>query len=500
MTEKKHIVIIGSGLGGLACGVMLAKNGYRITVLEQGAQPGGCLQCFYRGNAKFETGMHYIGSMAKGQAVYKVLRYLEAIDDLRLRPLDADGYDVVSLGGRQYRFPLGRKNFIARMSEYFPSQKENLARYYDLITQIANASALHTLRDADETLPLSAEYNLRAVNEVVEGIITDPLAAKVLVGNLALYAGERDKTPFATHAFITDFYNQSAYRIVGGSDTLAQSLVRTIEQYGGRVLLRSKATEIVCDATHATGVEVNGERIIEADGVVSDIHPVRMVELLHTPLIRPAFRSRLRYLPQTSGCFTVYVKFKPNAQPYQNYNYFAYNGDTPWGSEQYTAEEWPKSFLYMHQAPTGQSEYAEAAEILVYMNIRDVEQWRGTRVGHRGEAYEAFKREREARVLASLEKHFPGVKERIEKVYSSTPLTYLDYTGTADGSMYGCAKDVNLGIGGRAPKRTRVPNLFLTGQNIVSHGMLGTLVGAIVTCSEWVGEAELYRQIEEANN
>lgn len=217
MTNGKHIVIIGSGLGGLACGVMLAKNGYRITVLEQGAQPGGCLQCFHRGGAKFETGMHYIGSTAKGQAVYKVLRYLEAIDDLQLRPLDADGYDVVSLGGKQYRFPLGREKFIARMSEYFPSQTENLARYYDLIAQIANASALHTLRDTHETLPLSTEYNLRAVNEVVEGIITDPLAAKVLVGNLALYAGERDKTPFATHAFITDFYNQSAYRIVGGN-------------------------------------------------------------------------------------------------------------------------------------------------------------------------------------------------------------------------------------------------------------------------------------------
>ena len=48
MSDIKKVVIIGSGLGGLSCGVVLAKNGYDITVLEQGDQIGGCLQCFTR--------------------------------------------------------------------------------------------------------------------------------------------------------------------------------------------------------------------------------------------------------------------------------------------------------------------------------------------------------------------------------------------------------------------------------------------------------------------
>ena len=55
----KKCVIIGSGLGGLACGCILSKNGYEVTVLEQGFQIGGCLQTFRRGDAVFETGMHY---------------------------------------------------------------------------------------------------------------------------------------------------------------------------------------------------------------------------------------------------------------------------------------------------------------------------------------------------------------------------------------------------------------------------------------------------------
>ena len=46
--QQKKVVVIGSGLGGLSTGVILAKNGYQVTVLEQGQQIGGCLQCFSR--------------------------------------------------------------------------------------------------------------------------------------------------------------------------------------------------------------------------------------------------------------------------------------------------------------------------------------------------------------------------------------------------------------------------------------------------------------------
>ncbi len=70
------VIVIGSGLGGLSCGYILQKNGYDVTVLEQGMQIGGCLQCFTRKGVKFETGMHFIGSAAEGQTMNKVMRYL----------------------------------------------------------------------------------------------------------------------------------------------------------------------------------------------------------------------------------------------------------------------------------------------------------------------------------------------------------------------------------------------------------------------------------------
>ena len=483
----KKVIIIGSGLGGLSCGVILARHGYEVTVLEQGTQVGGCLQCFTRRGGKFETGMHFIGSASEGQTLDRLLNYLEVRKDITLSQLDPSAYDVVSLCGQHFRFANGREAFIDQMSSYFPSQKDALVRYFDLVDKVASASSLHSLNHVETDAAVNLEYQMRTINEVIDETIGDPLLAKVLVGNLPLYAAEKDKTPFSTHAFIMDFYNQSAYRIVGGSDQVANSLVKTIGRYGGRVLTRSKATKIVCDDTHATGVEVNNEALLEADIVISDAHPMRTLELLDTNLIRPAFRKRINAIPQTVGGFSVYLHFKENAVPYLNSNFYGYLQDSPWNCEHYDEASWPKGYLYMHLCHEPEPKFAKTGVILSYMQMADVEQWKGTRVGHRGEDYEVFKHQKAERLITALEKEFPELRSQIADYYTSTPLTYLDYTGTEGGSMYGIAKDVSLGAACRVPHRTRVPNVLQTGQNINSHGILGVLVGTIVTCTEIVG-------------
>ena len=106
----KKVVIIGSGLGGLSCGVILARQGYDVTVLEQGTQVGGCLQCFTRKGGKFETGMHFIGSASEGQTLDRLLSFLEVKPDITLSQLDPTGYDVVSLCGQHFRFANGRED------------------------------------------------------------------------------------------------------------------------------------------------------------------------------------------------------------------------------------------------------------------------------------------------------------------------------------------------------------------------------------------------------
>lgn len=493
--SKKKVVIIGSGLGGLSCGVILSKNGYDVTILEQASQIGGSLQCFTRHGARFETGMHFVGSASEGQTLDRLMKYLEVRKDVQLSKLDETGYDVISLGGEKYRFANGRDAFIEQMAMYFPNQRKNLIAYYDLVEKVVGASSLHSLRFAESDVAVNMEYQLLSINDVIDGIITDPLLAKVLVGNLPLYAAEKNKTPFSTHAFIMDFYNQSAYRFVGGSDSVAKSMVVTIEKYSGRVMRNVRVKKIICNDVHATGVETEAEDFYPADYVISDAHPARTLELIESRLIRPAFRQRINSIPQTVGGFSVYLEFEENKVPYMNYNYYGYNGDTPWGCEFYDEDTWPKGFLYMHFCQSEAPMYAKTGVILSYMQMREVEKWKGTKVGHRGKDYEDFKAVRVQKLLDSLEKHFPGINKYIKRVYSSTPLTYYDYTGTECGSMYGIAKDVNMGTACRVPHRTKIPNVFQTGQNINSHGMLGVIVGAIVTCSEFLTSQRIYQQI-----
>lgn len=495
---KKKCVIIGSGLGGLACGVILARNGYQVTVLEQTAQVGGCLQCFYRRGMKFETGMHFIGSADKGQTLARLFNYLDVDKDIRLGRLDTGGYDVVSLQGDLFRFPNGREPFIEQMGTYFPSEKDNAARYYDLVKAIAGASSLHSLKYGESDRTINTAYQLCSINRVLEEITGDVLLQKVLVGNLPLYAAEKDKTPFSAHAFIMDFYNQSAFRIIGGSDRVGQSLVQTIESFGGQVLTRHKAVHILCGDSRATGVETEQEAFFSADFVLSSIHPVRTLEMLDTKLIRPAFRNRINTIPNTIGGFSVYLHFKENAVPYMNYNFYSYRGDTPWGCERYDDSSWPKGYLYMHFCQKDTPKYAQSGVILSYMSMDEMEPWKDTVVGKRGEEYEAYKQRKAEKLLAEVEREFPGLRSRIAHYYTSTPLTYRDYTGTQNGAMYGIVKDITLGASCRVPHKTKIPNLYLTGQNINSHGMLGVLVGAIVTCSELIGAEAIYRQISEA--
>jgi all-trans-retinol 13,14-reductase len=182
-----------------------------------------------------------------------------------------------------------------------------------------------------------------------------------------------------------------------------------------------------------------------------------------------------------------------------NTNYFGYRDTTPWGCENYSSENWPKGFLYMHMCHQANAEWAQSGVIISYMRMEDVAQWSGTSIGRRGQEYEAFKREHAERLIAEVDRLRPGFASSVERYYTSTPLTYQDYTGTEGGSLYGVVKDITLGAAGRVPYRTKIPNLLLAGQNVNSHGFLGVIVGSIVTCSELVEPQQIYKQIKEAN-
>ena len=116
----------------------------------------------------------------------------------------------------------------------------------------------------------------------------------------------------------------------------------------------------------------------------------------------------------------------------------------------------------------------------------------------RGPEYQEFKQEMTEKLLNEVEKRYPGLKENIVNHYVSTPLTFQDYTGTKDGSAYGILKDCSHPARSILSPRTKIPNLFLTGQNLNIHGVLGTTIGALLTTSQFIGFRELVNKILNA--
>ena len=130
MKDKYDIVIVGSGLGGLVSSIILAKEGYKVCVLEKNNQFGGNLQTFVRDKTIFDTGIHYIGGLSEGQNLYQYFKYIGIMDSLNLKKMDENGYDMISFENHEQEFPhaQGYDNFRKQLTQYFPEEREAIEK------------------------------------------------------------------------------------------------------------------------------------------------------------------------------------------------------------------------------------------------------------------------------------------------------------------------------------------------------------------------------------
>jgi len=491
---KYDIIIAGSGLGGLICGYILAKNGYKVAIFEKNAQIGGCLQTFTRKGVKFDTGMHYIGSMDEGQILHKFFKHFNILDDIKLSPLNKNGFEVISIGGKIYKYAIGTENFIDVLAQKFPQNRTDIRHYVEKMKSVADASPLYNLQKINSDIYVDTEYFTTSVNDFIACCTTNEELRNALAGNLPLYAGVKDKTPIYVQSLMNNFYLQSAYRIVGGSDTIAFSLAKSIKKFGGTIFKNSEIEEFVCDNKRMTKIRLKNGREFESKYFISNIHPQITISKVHSPLLRKVYRDRIASIENTISNFTVFLIFKKNTVKYLDYNFYFYENENVWECENYKIEDFSKSYLYMHQATENQN-FAESAQIIAYMRYDEVKRWENTTVGKRGQDYEDFKRRRAELLINKLNEQFPNIKDCIADYYTSSPLTYRDYTATVNGSMYGILKDKNNPMQTRISQRTKIPNFFFTGQNINSHGILGVTIGAIITAAEIVGKENIINEI-----
>jgi all-trans-retinol 13,14-reductase len=484
--KKYDIVIIGSGFGGLVCGYILSKNGYKVGIFEKHSQIGGCLQTFERRGITFDTGMHYIGSMEPGQLLYRIFTYLDLLGDVKVHKLDTDGFEHIMLNGKEYKLAMGYENFADTLAQSFPNDRKTLAQYVSDLQEFSTSSPILSPDKLINYEFFTRETVKTGIGSYLDSLTSNTELQNVLSSTNMLYAGKRDKTPLYIHALINCFYIQSAWRIVGGANSIANSLCQSIQRFGGDVFTRAEVKSIICNASQATSILLANGETIEARYFISNTHPAVTLSMLDTTLIKRIYRERINNVENTMSNFSLYIEFKPDKVPYLNYNFYKFNTGNVWDSTAYTQNDWPRNYVLMHQVPKKNLAFAESGVLVAYMHFGDVEKWSGTHIEKRGEDYLIFKEVKKEILLRQLENDFPGIRNNIKEVYTSSPLTLRDYTGTKEGSMYGILKDKNYLEQTFISHRTKVPNLLFTGQNINSHGILGVAVSALITSSEFV--------------
>ncbi|MBN1416858.1 MAG: NAD(P)/FAD-dependent oxidoreductase [Bacteroidales bacterium] len=491
------VVIIGSGLGGLLCGNILSNEGYNVCIIEKNHKLGGSLQTFGRKGCIFNTGLNYTESLDDGQVLNQYFRYFGLLDKLPLRKLDEDGFDVINFRDGKYKLAMEHDKYRDTLLQYFPKEKNGLTKYLEQIRGICHSISLYTFSEKPFNIFENKALGIGAA-EFIRSMISDPRLQNVIAGNNLLYAGHEKKTPLFVHALINNSFIESAWRIADGSHQLVKLLADKITGNGGTILRNAKAEKFIIENDRIKSVVLaNGEQV-EGNYFICNTHPAQLLSMTDSPKIRNRFSYRISTLEDTIGMFTTYLVFKKNTFPYFNYNFYHYNQDSVWIAGDYDLSKWPQCYGLLPTATSKSDYYAESASLITYMQYSELETWENTFTGNRGEDYIRFKNEKATLLLNALERQFPGITSCVETWYTSTPLTWRDYTGTRSGSAYGILKDYNKPLETMVLPRTKIPNLLLTGQNTNVHGILGVTIGSVVTCGEIIDIQQLMKKIRSA--
>jgi all-trans-retinol 13,14-reductase len=318
--------------------------------------------------------------------------------------------------------------------------------------------------------------------DYIRSVISKPRLQNILAGNNLMYAGNEKTTPLLIHSLITNSFIESAWRVLDGSHNLVNALVNSVKSTGGKVLTNSNAVRFIPQNNLINSVELSSGERIEGKYFISNTHPANVLSMARDMKMTGAFSYRINNLEDTPGIFTLYLVLKKNSFPYFNHNFHHFNQENVWAAGGYDLSKWPHTYVLMPNANSASTDYADGASVLTYMNMGELAEWKNTFTGNRGEAYEQFKKARSMRLLDSVERQFPGIKSCVEAYYSSTPLTWRDYTGTREGSAFGLAKDFNKPMESVVLPKTKIPNLFLTGQNTNLHGVLGVTISSVNAC------------------
>ena len=485
----RTVAIIGSGLGGLECGCILARKGFKVIVLEKANVPGGALQTFTRKDSKgrthiFDTGFHYVGSLGEGEPLGRLFSYF-GLMDLPWVPLDADFATEVLIGNHRYALPAGYVAYEESLGKAFPHCREGIRKYVGMLKDVGD-NIFNAFRPENGMNPL---FGVPAADYLRE-TLADPELVRLVSGASAFNMDLRPESlPMCVFAQINSSFIRSSWRLAhpDGGAAIVAALRKSLERDGGKLITGAEVTAIRTDGIgRVVSLDVRKENEsveLPVDYVISDAHPAITVAMVdECKALRRIYRSRMTGLGNSRGMFTVNVALKPGSMRYLNRNIFVAAPDCdPWHVSGRGGDE---VMVHFNAADVSDGS-ALSLDILTPMD------WDLVAPDGRGEAYRDMKHRCAEKCIGLASKALPGLEKALDKYWTGSPLTWRDYTGTVEGSAFGAFKDCRNPLATVLSPRTPLENLFLTGQSLNLHGILGVTMTSVLTCSAMSGLGNL---------
>ncbi len=510
-------IVIGSGIGGLTVAALLAKlHRQRVLVLEQHFKVGGFTHGFERrGKFHWDVGLHYVGDMGSGSTGRAVFDFLTN-GQLDWQPMP-DPFETFVYPDFAFSVAAEPQRYQADLIAKFPQEAKAIQRYFRDVQRAAVWFGAHTMVDLLPTwLAPVARPGIRALGRMarqtthhyLDQHFRDRRLKALLASQWSDYGMPPAQSCFGIHSVIVTHYLNGGWYPVGGGPAIAAAIAPVIEQAGGVILTQQRVTEIVLKGDTAVGVRAQSparpdeeSQTFRAPLIISDAGAVNTyLKLIPASYPLPARRA-IQTFPRGSSALTLYLGLNQSPQTlgfegenhwiYTAYDHNAMAQATPLTGD--PAHPWPQ-FAYL-SFPSLKDPLAQThtAEIIALVGYEGFSRWRQQSWRHRDADYQALKATITEALLELVEAHYPGFTELIDYAELSTPLTLEHFDASDQGAIYGVP-----GIPERLDQdwisaRTPIKQLYLTGADSLSPGIMGALMGGVKTAGLVVGPLGFFK-------
>lgn len=518
--DEFDAIVIGSGMGGLAFASIMARlRKWRVLVLERHFKIGGFTHTFTRpGGWSWDVGLHYVGEMGEGMMGLRLFDYITD-GGVKWNPMP-DVYDVFVYPTMQIRACKGELNFRRALIDAFPRERANIEQYFQDLKSAMGWVSRHFMAMA---APAPLSWMVRAVNRFTENLplgvtqhylerqFRDPQLRAVVTSQWADYGMPPGQSAFATHAVIATHYLNGAWYPAGGAGEIAKSTGAVIRAAGGELLPNHEVTGIVLKRDRAVGVEVYVRRGKEgtcaefrAPVIVSDAGAWNTFKRLLPSSVLP-FHNELESPPLGFEVVELFLGLRhdPREMGFRGENYWIFSSFEH--NEMYARRNQlldGRAVMAYLSFPSLKDRCAKkhTAEVIAPLSYSSLEAYREEPWRRRGEDYDAAKRRIVQALLDLIERHHAGFRDLVEYSELGTPLTFEHFTAAPSGSIYGYP-----GTPDRYRKRwlgpgTPIQNLYLTGSDVASLGIMGALMGGVLTASRLIGPLGFFQIMRAASS